>query len=351
MVARNDPQAAEAAALGSLVSDFCWRWAPTHLTTSDGTLGNYRTALRLYVGWLAEARGVTPLTLSADDFSPAAIEDWLAWLSAARGNSPQTCNVRLSSIRTFLTYASTHDPTFAGLAPAAMSVPKRKGPKTKVAGMPREAVAALAAAPDQSTASGRRDLTVIVTLYATACRVGELLGMRVRDLALDAPSPFVTVTGKGNKSRVMYLPEKAVAHLGRHVAETLGPDPDPGAYVFWSRNHPRGERPLSDDAVTRLLRKHAEAAHGTCPDVPLKLHAHVLRHARASHWLDDGNSVAQVSLLLGHSSIQTTMDYLDITPDAKEEAMSPIVGEPQPKRWKGEGAKTLLAHCGFKRTL
>ena len=41
------------------------------------------------------------------------------------------------------------------------------------------------------------------------------------------------------------------------------------------------------------------------------------------------------------------MDYLDITPDAKEGAMLPITCEPQPKRWKGEGAKSLLAHCGF----
>ena len=342
-----DQRAAEAAALGGLVSDFCWRYAPTHLTASEGTLANYRTALRLYVGWLAEARGVTPLTLSADDFSPAAIEAWLDWLADVRGNMPQTRAVRLESLRTFLAYASTHDPTFAGLAPAAMAVAKPRGPKTKVQGMTREAVAALAAAPDQSTKAGRRDLAVIMTLYATACRVGELLGMRVRDLTLDAPSPFVTVTGKGNKSRVLHLPEKAVAHLRRHVAETLGDDPNPDYYVFWSRNHKRGTHPLSDDAVTKLLRKHAKAAHEACPDVPPKLHAHVLRHARATHWLNDGNSVAQVSLLLGHSSIQTTMDYLDISPDAKEGAMLPITGDPQPKRWKGEGARTLLAHCGF----
>ena len=71
MAARTDPRIAEAAALGGLVGDFCWRYAPTHLTTSEGTLANYRTALRLYVGWLSEERGVTPLTLSADDFSPA----------------------------------------------------------------------------------------------------------------------------------------------------------------------------------------------------------------------------------------------------------------------------------------
>ena len=40
----------------------------------------------------------------------------------------------------------------------------------------------------------------------------------------------------------------------------------------------RGTHPLSDDAITKLLRKHAKAAHEGCPDVPPKLHAHVLRN-------------------------------------------------------------------------
>ena len=348
-MARTDPRAAEAAALGGLVHDFCWQWAPTHLTASACTLDSYRTALRLYVGWLADERGVTPATLSAGDFAPGAIEDWLAWLASARGNSPQTCNVRLSSLRTFLTYASTHDPTFAGLAPAAKSVTRRKAPKTKVEGLTREAVEALAAAPDQASATGRRDLTMIMTLYATACRVGEMLALRVRDLSLEAREPYVTVTGKGMRARVLYLPEKEVAHLRRHVAETLGPDPDPAALVFWSRNHARGARPLSPDAVDKQLKKHAARAHGTCPDLPPKVTAHRLRHARASHWLGDGMSVAQVSLLLGHASIQTTMDYLDISIEDMAEAMESVPGAPEPKRWKTEGAATLLDHCGLAR--
>ena len=60
-------------------------------------------------------------------------------------------------------------------------------------------------------------------------------------------------------------------------------------------------------------------------------------------------SVAQVSLLLGHASIQTTMDYLDITIEDLAEAMQDAPGAPEPKRWKTEGAKSLLAHCGIER--
>lgn len=50
-----------------------------------------------------------------------------------------------------------------------------------------------------------------------------------------------------------------------------------------------------------------------CKDVPIGLHAHQIRHAAATHWLEDGMNVAEIQYLLGHESIQTTMVYLEIT--------------------------------------
>lgn len=72
----------------------------------------------------------------------------------------------------------------------------------------------------------------------------------------------------------------------------------------------------------------------------------MLRHARATHWLEQGVALAQVSLLLGHASIETTMAYLDITVDAEAEAMQSLAGVPEPKRWKGNEA-AILAFCGL----
>lgn len=340
---------AEALALGRLVRDFCWDWAPRNLTSSEHTLRSYRTAVTLYLTWLTSL-GVTPETLSAADFGDEAIERWLGWLSDERGNCPRTCNARLAAIRKLLSFVSRREPTLAGLEAQAASVEERKGPKRKVEGLTRDAVAALMAAPDQATACGRRDLALMVTLYATACRVSELLALRVSDLELDGPDPHAVLTGKGNKSRAAFLPDKDVAHLRRHLLETLGEDPDPGAYVFWSRNHAKGERPLSSSAVTKLLKKHAVTAHESCADVPLGVTPHRFRHARASHWLSDGMSVAQVSLMLGHASIQTTMDYLDITVEQLADAMSAVPGAPEAeeRRYKGERARSLLAFCGME---
>lgn len=337
--------AAEGAALARHVHDFIWDWLPNQLTPSEHTCKSYRISMELYVGWLGE-RGVTPSSLSASDFGAPAIEAWLAWLAGERGNSPGTCNVRLSAIRTFCRYVSRHDATFAHLEGEARSVPARKAPKRKVSGMSESAVEAIARTPDQATRYGRRDVTLIVALYATACRVGELLSMRVSQLRLDDACPHAVVVGKGGKSRVVYLPSRAVEHIRAYLDEFHGADPDPDAYLFYSRNHPLGTAALSRDAVADMLRKHAKAAHAACSDVPLDITPHRFRHARATHWLEQGMRIEQVSMLLGHASLQVTMEYLDITIDMEAEAIQQLVGAPEPKRWKGDGA-TLLAFCGL----
>ena len=342
----------EAAMIGSLVHDFCWHYAPSHLTGSEHTLRGYRTALELYLTYL-ESVGVTSENLSADDLCRKRIEGWLEWLADERGNSPQTCNARLSSLRAFCKYASGHEVTLAHVYAEAKSVPNRKAPKTKVKSLTREAVLALTSAPDASEAQGRRDRALLSALYATACRISELLGLRVRDLHLGADEPFVAVTCKGGSAREVFVPERAAEHVRRHVEETLGPDPSPDAFVFWSRERGEaGDGPLTPGAVTKMMQRHAREVHGNCPDLPTDVTPHRLRHARATHWLDEGLSVAQVSKLLGHSNIQTTMDYLDISVDAKAKAMSHVPGVPEEQReplWKRQGAMSLLELCGFKR--
>ena len=341
---------AEPALVARLIHDFCWDWAPNHLTTSAHTLRNYRTAPALFLTWLEDEGGVTPSTLRAPCFSAANVESWLEWLSRERGNTPQTCNVRLSSLRAFCRYASRHEASLATLEAEVSAVPKRKAPKARVRGLTRDAVRALSHAPGTSTRQGVRDTTLIVTLYATACRVGELLSMRISQLHLDDASPYALVAGKGGKSRVVYLPDKAVAHLRAYLSEFHGPEPAPDSYVFWSRNHEPGTRPLTSDAVGKMLKRRAAEARASCKDVPEGLHAHQLRHARSSHWLEDGMSLAQVSLLLGHESVETTMSYLDVTIDAKSDAMSKVTGAPDaPRRWKSDSARGLLVACGLAR--
>ena len=83
--------------------------------------------------------------------------------------------------------------------------------------------------------------------------------------------------------------------------------------------------------------------------MPLDAHAHQFRHARASHWLEDGISIVQISFLLGHEQLETTMKYLDITTEEKANALSTLEMEREKypnKKWKNKDG-TLSEFCGL----
>ena len=102
--------------------------------------------------------------------------------------------------------------------------------------MSKKAVQTIMAMPNTSTITGRRDLALITTIYSEAARIDEILSMKVGQLRLDAQKPHVTVIGKRNKIRTLYLLSKAAAHLKHHIKEHHGETPDENSYVFYSRN-------------------------------------------------------------------------------------------------------------------
>ena len=346
MMARRD---SEAVKIARLISGFLGDYAPSALTASEHTLKSYRDALTLYICYL-ESEGVGSGQLGKECFGRQRIEGWIRWLQETRGNSPDTCNVRLASLRAFLDYAASRDVEMLYLYEEAKHVKRQKCPKRKVSGLTRDAVAAMLSAPDLSTPAGRRDLAFMVLLYATGARLGELLSMRMGQVHIDGvPEPHVILVGKGGKVRTAYLLPRAAEHLRRHIAETHGPAPNPDDVVFYSRVGGKG-RAMSAPAIDKRLKMHARKARKSCADVPPNVHAHQFRHARASHWIEDGLNIVQVSFLLGHAQLETTMAYIDVTVEEEAKAILGLEadGGATEKKWKGADG-SLRSLCGLAR--
>ena len=235
------------------------------------------------------------------------------------------------------------------LSQAASQIQRKKQRRKKVTGMSKKAVQTLLTVPDLATKTGRRDLALMITIYSTAARLDEVLSLEVKHLHLNALKPYITVIGKGDKIRTLYLSPKAVAHLKKYIAEHHGSSPNPDALVFYSRN--RGQLgKMSQTAVSKRLSIHAAAAHKICMEVPLGLHAHQLRHAKASHWLEDGMNIVQISFLLGHEQLNTTMIYLDITTEEEAKALATLEDENEKavsKKWKSNKS-SLSEFCGVR---
>lgn len=331
------------------IAGFLNDYVPSQKTDSVNTLKSYQYTLILYMTFLEAVKGIQCTDLSGRCFRHTNIEEWLTWLKEVRECSPETCNNRLASLRSFLKYLGSRDASCLYLYQEASDIPRRKCTKKKVKGISRLAVKTLLEAPNSSEKTGRRDLAFMILLYSTAARLDEILSMKNEQLHLDCEKPYANVIGKGNKIRTLYLLPKAVAHLKRYQLEFHGDNPEAKAFLFYSRNTGIYGK-LTQPAIAKMLKKHAESAHKVCGEVPLSLHAHQFRHAKSSHWLEDGMNIVQISFLLGHEQLQTTMVYLDITTEETAKALATLEEENDKKispRWKNADG-SLVDFCGLK---
>lgn len=160
---------------------------------------------------------------------------------------------------------------------------------------------------------------------------------------------YVNLHGKGNKIRTAYLLPRAVEHIQIYLKAFHESAPNPEAYLFYSRVGGKYVK-LTEPALDKRIKIYAADAHKECPEVPLDTHAHQFRHAKATHWLEDGMNIIQISFLLGHASLDTTMRYLDITTEDKRKALATLEGEEEKnvtKKWK-DSSGSLVDFCGLK---
>jgi len=345
----NEYQAIE---IARLTFDWINVYIPTLRTNSPHTVKGYRTAVNLYVNYLVD-KGITDKTLNAECFSVSCLNGWLIWLKQERNCSNKTCNNRLAAIKCLLKYIGTRNATYKVFyLEAVASVKQLREPKSKVHGMTKDAVRAILAIPDSSSKVGLRDIAIMSFEYGTATRIDEVLSLKINSLKLSTDQPYATILGKGSKIRTAYLMSGLVETLQKYIKVFHGAKPDPIDYLFYSSWHGQKSK-LSQEAIRKRLKIYASKAHETCIDVPIDLHSHQWRHAKACHWLEDGINIVEISKLLGHESIETTMVYQDITTEQQMRALATLEDEATsaiPKKWKLDKNRGLTDLFSFTKS-
>jgi site-specific recombinase XerD len=175
------------------------RFLTTHLAglrgCSPNTIASYRDTFKLLIVYFRDDRSIPPGKLTLDRTDVAAITRFLDWLEASRGNSASTRNQRLAAISSFCTWMQTEDPARMACYQNILAIPAKKHPDPDVKHLTVEQARRLLAQPDRSTRRGRRDATLLATLYDTAARVQELADLTVRDIRLQRPA-MAALTGK-----------------------------------------------------------------------------------------------------------------------------------------------------------
>ena len=140
-----------------------------------------------------------------------------------------------------------------------------------------------------------RDLAMIDLLYSTGIRVGELVNLNISDIDFEARECIVF--GKGDKERKVYFDAKAKLHLLNYLHKR--DDDNPALFVTLDAPHERLKINGVEIRIRTLGRKLNMG----------KIHPHKFRRTMATRAIDKGMPIEQVQKLLGHSQIDTTMQY------------------------------------------
>lgn len=291
---------------------------------SDHTITGYRTAMRLFATFAEQHLHADVAHFDITYFTEEHVSSYLKWLQNVQKVSPQTCNLRLCQLRAFLKYASKDPsimPYYLSLRQIERYITENR---TKVVEpLSRDAIAALMKAPGTDTQTGLRYTLLMAMLYTMALRIDEVLSIKIKDLKLDAQKPYVTVVGKGRKARTVYFYKATQKTLRKYIAKEHGANPNPDAYLFYARSSGQFCK-VSGRGVNKQLAVYAAKARESCPEVPGHVHSHQLRHSMATHMLEDGINVFQISKMLGHESVETTMIYLGVTVSMTNSAIQKI---------------------------
>ena len=340
----------QAERLARYTHDWINNYIPSLKTNSGHTERSYRLSLSLFATFLESTKGITPYSLTTECYSVETLNEWQKWLKEVRCVCNATCNNRMAAIKSLLEYIGGRDPAFSYLhIRASEYVHHLKEPMKKVTGMTKNAVQAIFAVPDTKTRIGLRDLVLMMLSYGVAGRINEILSLKIIDAHLNAKDPFVILHGKGSKIRSIYLQKGLVQWLNRYLKLFHGTDPKPDDFLFYSPCHGIKAK-LTQPAVSKRLKLYAKIAHDKCPEVPLDLHSHLWRHSMALHWREDNINIVEIKELMGHSSLQSTMIYQDVTEEQKKAAIETLedtVTKSMEKKWKLPVNKGIAAMFGI----
>ena len=259
---------------------------------SKNTLSSYQTDISGFNQWCSD---------QAIEFSQVNLSDAENFIVSLRKKelAPASISRKISSLKSLFVYLKKQQHIKTN---PFQDLVLPKIPKSLPKSMSMAEVNTLLDAPDTSTFIGLRDKTMLELMYATGLRVSELVNLKYS--SFDFERSVIKVLGKGSKERIIPFGDSALSWLKQYIdfrrQNNLSMN---SKYFFISQK-------LSQ--VTRQSFWQRVEHYQKIASIPYKISPHTLRHAFATHLLNNGADLRSVQMLLGHSDLSTTQIYTHI---------------------------------------
>lgn len=234
---------------------------------------------------------------SPDVISPAEIQDYVIYLLTERKLAIGSCHTIITALRFFYSVTLGEDKS---RAPIPEVKNYRRLPNI-LSGNEIEKLFAVV--------KNIKHRAVLMTAYSGGLRASELVHLKVTDIHSDRMMIRVE-QGKGMKDRYTLLSKRLLEELRNYWKIKR-----PNIWLFPGRsNHP----------MTRRMTYHIYVDAAKKAGIKRKGGIHTLRHCFATHLLEAGEDLRTIQLLMGHSSIRTTVSYLQVTSKTLQGTKSPL---------------------------
>ena len=331
----------------SLTYEFLEVYMRIQMLRSSATIESYRDALTVFRRYLRDELHMRVDAFGFVDCTRDLVLGFMEHLSAV-GNKPGTRNQRLAALKSYLWFAAEKDMTLQSVAIAVGRVKSCRDPKKDKPILDEQAIKLLLDAPP-NTRIGIRDRTILILLYDSAARLDEILSLRKADLFLSTGSPCIRVVGKGQKERVIGLAERTSTHLKQYLSvfHAKG-SPETDLLFYTTIKEQTGK--MSEANVERFLKKYAEQVREEYPDIPERVHPHMLRRTRATGLYRDGVDLSIVSRFLGHAQLETTRIYATPSVEMMRRAIAkmPMTSLDEAPAWDANADAMMAKLCGLR---
>jgi len=275
---------------------------------SENTIKAYSNDCQAFSKWLSSKKKYEVLSVIEED-----IENYLKYFQKIN-LSHTSINRKLSSLKHFFNYLSKKkllksNPiiNFSGLK-SIKALPKS---------LSIIDVNNLIDAPDCSNFIGLRDRTMIELMYATGVRISELINLQYSNIDLNRS--LIKVMGKGGKERMIPFGDDALSWLITYIEYRRENNLSLNSRDFFISQ--QGKQ------ITRQAFWHRIKIYLKAADLSMDISPHTLRHAFATHLLNNGADLRSVQMLLGHSDLSTTQIYTHIA----KQRLSDMVKQHHPR--------------------
>lgn len=294
-----------------------------HLISQRGLSGNtvlaYRDALKLFLAFACRLHQTTATKLTLDELSDDAVRRFLHHLEQDRHNSASTRNDRLAAIHSFFRYLSTLDPSCIQHCQSILAVPFKRCPHRVPNFLEREEVQQIFRQIDCQAPLGRRDDALLRIMYNSGMRAQEVVDLDVNHLRFTRPYT-VLIHGKGSRQRVCPLWRETIdAVKGYLEARSVVPSNEGPLFLNTYGNR------LTRFGIRYIVARRIAAAAKECPTLlTRKITPHTWRHSTALHLLQSNVDLTMICAWLGHASIETTHQYVDIDLKMKQKTLKSV---------------------------